>query len=209
MLHHEFIPAADKNSRALWIMLHGLGDSIEGFRWLPETMNLPWMNYMLVNAPDSYYGGFSWFDFGGDIVPGVKRSREMLFELLDSQRAKGFPTEQTILGGFSQGCLISVEVALRYPHRLAGVVGISGYVCGPEELIAQLSPIAFEQRLLITHGTKDPMIRFADVREQINLLKAAGLKIEFHEFLKGHTIAGEEELSVIRNFIQARFPQVS
>ena len=203
MLHHGFIPAAEKSSRALWIMLHGLGDSIEGYRWLPEAMRLPWMNYLLVNAPDEYYGGFSWFNFGGDIVPGVARSRRLLFELLDDQRAKGFATEQTVLGGFSQGCLMSIDVGLRYPHKLAGIVGISGYVCQPDELVEQLSPVAFEQRLLITHGTKDPLIRFADVREQINLLKAAGLHIEFHEFLKAHTIAGEEEIEVIRDFVRA------
>ncbi len=203
MLHHEFIPAAEKTSRALWIMLHGLGDSIEGFRWLPEAMRLPAMNYLLVNAPDEYYGGFSWFNFGGDILPGVERSRKLLFELLAAQRAKGFPTGQTILGGFSQGCLMSIDVGLRYPHRLAGIVGISGYVCQPDELVGQLAPVAFEQRLLVTHGTKDPLIRFADVREQINILKAAGLHVEFHEFLKAHTIAGEEEIEVIRNFVRA------
>ena len=209
MLHHEFIPAAEKNSPALWIMLHGLGDSLEGFRWLPEAMRLPWMNYLLVNAPDEYYGGFSWFNFGGDISPGVVRSRESLFKLLDAQRAKGFAPEQTILGGFSQGCLMSIDAGLRYPHRLAGIVGISGYVCQPDELVEQLSPVAFEQRLLVTHGTKDPLIRFADVREQINILKAAGLHIEFHEFLKAHTIAGEEELEVIRNFVCSRYaPEV-
>jgi phospholipase/carboxylesterase len=208
MLDHEFIPAAEKNSRALWIMLHGLGDSIEGYRWLPDAMNLPWMNYLLVNAPDEYYGGYSWFDFGGDIVPGVQRSRQLLFELLDDRRAKGFPTEQTIFGGFSQGCLMSIEVGLRYPHVFAGIVGISGYVCKPEELVTQLSPVAFQQRLLITHGTHDSMIRFADVRKQINILQAAGLKIEFHEFLKEHTIAGEEEIKLIRNFVRAGYANV-
>lgn len=209
MLHHEFIPAAEKNSRALWIMLHGLGDSIEGYRWLPEAMRLPWMNYLLVNAPDEYYGGFSWFNFGGDILPGVERSRKLLFELLDARRAEGFPTEQTIFGGFSQGCLMAIEVGLRYPHKLAGIVGISGFVCQPEALVGHLSPVAFDQRLLVTHGTKDPLIRFADVREQINLLKAAGLKIEFHEFLKAHTIAGEEELEVIRQFVEQGYPEIS
>ncbi len=44
------------------VMLHGLGDSIEGYRWFPEAMGLPGMNYLLVNAPDEYYGGYSWFD---------------------------------------------------------------------------------------------------------------------------------------------------
>ena len=187
------------------IMLHGLGDSVAGYRWLPEALNLPWLNYLLVNAPDDYYGGYSWYDFGGDLAPGVERSRKLLFELLDEQRQKGFPTEQTVFGGFSQGCLMSIDVGLRYPHRFAGIVGISGYVCEPEKLLKELSPVALQQRLLITHGTLDPLIPFAIVREQINDLKAAGLHIEWHEFAKAHTIAGELELEVIRNFIMAGY----
>mgnify|MGYP003732039815 FL=1 len=182
-------------------MLHGLGDSIEGYRWLPEAMDLPWMNYLLVNAPDEYYGGYSWFDFAGDMVPGVRRSRQMLFELLDHQRAQGFPTEQTIFGGFSQGCLMSIEIGLRYPHRFAGIVGISGYVCQPEQLVQELSPVAKEQRILITHGTRDPMIRIEPVRQQMAILRNAGLNIRFHEFMKAHTIAGNEELDLIRRFV--------
>ena len=207
MLHSELIPAADKNSRRLMIMLHGLGDSIEGYRWWPEALNLPWLNHLLVNAPDEYYGGRSWFDYGGDIVPGVRRSTKLLYELLDDLRAQGYPTEQTILGGFSQGCLMSIEVGLRYPQLLAGVVGVSGYVCEPEKLVAELSPVAKQQRLLITHGLLDPLIPFAKVREQINLLKAEGLHIEWHEFAKAHTIAGEPEVEVIRDFIRAGYSQ--
>jgi phospholipase/carboxylesterase len=200
-LENEFVPAREQNSRHLWIMLHGLGDSIEGYRWLPEVMQLPWMNYLLVNAPDEYYGGYSWFDFAGDMVPGVVRSRKLLFDLLDEQRAKGFAADQTILGGFSQGCLMSIEVGLRYPHRLAGIVGISGYVCEPEKLVKELSPVAREQRLLITHGAQDPMIRIAEVRKHLEILKAAGLNLDFREFIKAHTIAGEEEINVIRDFV--------
>src|SRR5436309_5542802 len=112
MLHSALIPAKDKNSRRLFIMLHGLGDSMEGYRWVPETLDLPWLNYLLVNAPDEYYGGYSWYDFAQDIIPGVGRSRKLLFDLLDAQRARGFPTEQTIFGGFSQGCLMAIEVGL-------------------------------------------------------------------------------------------------
>jgi phospholipase/carboxylesterase len=208
MLHHEFIPAADKNSHHLWIMLHGLGDSIEGYRWLPEVARMPWMNFLLVNAPTAYYTGFSWFDFGGDILPGVKSSREALFELLDAQRAKGFPTEETTLGGFSQGCLISIEVGLRYPHRFAGIVGISGYVSEPETLVKELSPVAKQQRLLVTHGTQDPLIRVEIVRRQLRVLQDAGINLEYREFVKAHTIAGEEEIELIRKFVRAGYADV-
>ena len=204
MLHTELIAAEKTGSPRLMVMLHGLGDSIEGYRWLPETMNLPGLNYLLVNAPDDYFGGYSWFDFEGDMVPGVRRSRKLLFELLDATRAKGFPTSQTVIGGFSQGGLMSVEVGLRYPHRLAGVLCLSGCVCEPEKLTQELSPVAARQRLLVTHGTLDPLIPFAEVRAQVNTLKTAGLQIEWREFVKAHTII-EPELEVIRSFIQASF----
>ena len=208
MLHHELVAARDKNSKRLMLMLHGLGDSIEGYRWLPEAMRFPWMNYLLVNAPDEYYGGYAWFEFGGDIVPGVQRSRKLLFELLDAMRAQGFPTEQTTLGGFSQGCVVAVDVGLRFPHRFAGIVGISGWVSEPEKLVRELSPVAFRQRLLISHGTLDPLVPFAVTREHVNLLKAAGLHVEWHEFVKAHTIAGEDELDLIRKFVRAGYPDV-
>ena len=205
MLATEFYPASDKNSKRLLVALHGLGDSTAGYRWLPDEMRLPWLNYLLVNAPDPYYGGFSWYDFAGNPAPGVERSRGLLLELLDATRAKGFPTEQTVLFGFSQGCLMTVDVGFRYPHRFAGLVGISGYIHEPEKLVDEMSPVATQQRMLFTHGTQDPLIPFAEVREQVNILKAAGLHIEWHEFVKAHTIAGEHELGLIRDFVARSF----
>jgi phospholipase/carboxylesterase len=202
MLHSELIPAIEPGSKRLMIMLHGLGDSIEGYRWFPEAMRLPGLNYLLINAPDEYYGGYSWFDLQGDFVPGVKRSRTLLFELLDAQRAKGFPTEQTTLGGFSQGCLMTMEAGLRYTHRLAGLVGISGWVSELDQVLQQLSPVARAQRFLVTHGTFDPVVPFERTRQQIAQLKAAGLQVDWREFAKPHTIAGEEEMRVIREFVR-------
>jgi phospholipase/carboxylesterase len=206
MLETDFIPAREKDSRRLMIVLHGLGDSMEGYRFLPEALDLPRMNHLLVNAPDPYYGGYSWYDFAGDPTPGVQRSRRELTALIDGQADRGFAADQITLFGFSQGSLMVVDTALRYPKKLAGVVGISGYVHQPDLLLRELSPVAREQRLLITHGTHDPLIPFAQVREQINLLKAAQLKIEWHEFVKVHTIAGEDELEVIRRFVRAGYP---
>jgi phospholipase/carboxylesterase len=206
MLHAELIPAADKQSRRLMVMLHGLGDSIEGYRWLPEMMKLPWLNYLLVNAPDDYYGGFSWFDYPDHPGPGVRRSRQLLFELLDDLRAKNFPAEQITLGGFSQGCLMTFDVGLRYPHRLAGLVGISGWVFEIENLLKELSPVAKEQRLLATHGHFDQVIPFAPVRDQIQKLRLAGINASWCEFPKTHTIHGNEEITIIRDFVANGYP---
>jgi len=205
MLKTEFAPAQDKHSKRLLVALHGLGDSTAGYRWLPSAMSMPWMNCLLVNAPDPYYGGYSWYDFTGDEGQGIRRSRALLFELLDAQRAKGFPTEETVLFGFSQGCLMTVDVGFRYSHRFAGLVGVSGYVHEPLSLLKELSPVAKNQRMLFTHGTQDPLIPFGKVHQQVDTLKVAGLNIEWREFVKAHTIAGDEELDLIRSFIQSAF----
>lgn len=205
MLTSELVPATDKNSHRLMVVLHGLGDSMDGYRWMPEAMGLPWLNYLLVNAPDDYFGGYSWFDFPGDPAPGAARSARLLFELLDAQRAKGFPTEETALFGFSQGCLMTVEVGLRYPHRFAALVGVSGWVADPAALLRTASPVAREQPLLLTHGRFDPLLPIGPVREQVEQLRKGGIQVEWREFPKEHTIAGEAELGVIRDFVRGAF----
>jgi phospholipase/carboxylesterase len=204
MLKTHLIPATQAGSKRLLVMLHGLGDSTDGYLWMPEALRLPWLNYLLVNAPDSYYGGWSWYDFEGDIAPGVRRSRAALFEVLDAARAQGFPTEQTTFGGFSQGCVMTLEIGCRYPHRFAGVVGISGYVCEPQTLVQELSPLAKEQRFLVTHGRWDPLLLLERSRKHTELLQAAGLNVTWREFAKDHTIA-QDELGVIREFVQAGY----
>ncbi len=190
------------------IMLHGLGDSMDGYGWWPEAMGFPWMNYLLVNAPDTYYEGFSWFDYPNDIAPGILRSRKLLFELLDEVRAQGFPAEQITLGGFSQGSLMTVDVGLRYPHRLAGLVGISGWVFELEKTLKELSPVAKQQRLLATHGLYDQTIACDPVRVQIETLKAAGLNVEWREYTKSHTFHMTAEVPAIREFVRAGYPVV-
>src|SRR5437773_11194212 len=100
---------------------------------------------------------------------------------------------------------MTLDVGLRYPHLFAGLIGISGYTHEPDSAIVELSPVARQQRFLITHGTEDPLIPFNAVRMQVNLLKSAGLSVEWREFIKAHTIAGEEELEAIRQFVRASY----
>jgi phospholipase/carboxylesterase len=201
-LRTDLIPAREPSTRLL-IALHGLGDSMEGYRDVPQLLQIPWLNVLLVNAPDPYYGGFSWFNFAGDHQPGIIRSRKLITKLLDSLREK-YPTDQTVLFGFSQGCLMTMETGLRYPHKLAALVGVSGWVYDAETLVKELSPVAKEQRILWTHGTRDPLLRIDEVRPKIETLKKASLNIEWREFQKEHTFV-PQEFTLIREFISKSF----
>ena len=99
---------------------------------------------------------------------------------------------------------MTLETGLRYPQRFAGLVALSGYVLDPQVLLREAPPIAKEQRVLMTHGRQDPLIPFADVKKQMEQLKAGGIQIEWHEFNKAHTIA-EPEILVVRKFIADSF----
>ena len=208
MLDTELLPAAEADSKWLMVVLHGLGDSMEGYRWFPGIMENPKLNYLLVNAPDDYYGGFSWYDIYDNPAPGVERSRNLLFELLDQQLKAGFATEHTFLFGFSQGCLMTLETGLRYPHRFAGLVGVSGYAHEPHQLVNELSPVAKEQSFLITHGTADPLLPLEKTKSHIDQLCAAGVNIQWEVFEKEHTIQGEAEMSVIRTFVEKQMTAI-
>jgi len=198
------IHAGDRGSKRLMVVLHGLGDSMAGYTWVPQVLQLPWLNYLLVNAPDPYFGGYSWYDYAGQAESGVRRSIKLLNELIDQERKLGFPAEEMILFGFSQGCLMTLETGLRYPHRLAALIGMSGYVLDVGTLLREASPVAKEQRVLVTHGRQDPLIPFADVKKQMEQLKAGGIALEWHEFEKPHTII-DEEITLLRRFIAEAF----
>ena len=216
MLQTEFIPALAPESKSLLLVLHGLGDSGAGWRWLPPELGLPWLNYLIVDAPDDYFGGLSWFDLGlpqanaGKVqvdANGVLRSRRLLHELLSAQAAAGFPSEQTALLGFSQGCLMALEAGLRYPPRLAAIVGISGWVYEPATLIAECGPHARKVPVLVTHGTVDELVPMAWAEPGVRQLQAGGLDVAWQEFEKGHTVAGRAEVGFIRRFLEGAFGQ--
>ncbi len=197
----RFFPAADPSGR-LVVVLHGLGDSMEGFFWMPELMELPGVNYLLANAPNPYYVGFAWYDIENPL-PGVLAGRALLATLFAELERQGWQSDQIVLFGFSQGCLMAVDFALRHQQPLAGIVGVSGHAMLEDDTEAQIDPQAKKQRWLITHGHDDPVLPLERTRGQMERLRAAGIPIEWHEFPKEHTIDFEEELPLLRRWMAA------
>lgn len=180
----------------LVVVLHGRGDSSAGFHWMPSTLALPGVTWLLVNAPDPWYGGFSWYDLPPHHGPGVERSRALLDRLFDEIAAGGFSPKDTLLFGFSQGCLLTLEWGGRTDRSLAGFIGVSGYCYDPVALSHEASEIAKSTPWLVTHGTHDDVLPFDVTRDQIDVLRAGGLPIDFRAYPKTHTI--DPDLADIR-----------
>lgn len=189
---------------ALLIVLHGRGDSSEGFTWLQAELGVPRLSALLLDAPDPYGPGRSWYDLPPGQRPGVVRSRALLGGVLDAVATQGFPPQRCLLLGFSQGCLMTLEVGARWPSRLAGYVGISGYCLDPRALLAEATPAARSGDWLVTHGTHDDVLPFVTTRDQVRTLVAGGLPIDFRAYPKGHTIDPDVELPELRDWIGTR-----
>lgn len=185
------------------VVLHGRGDSATGFAFLPQALRLEEMNYVLLNAPDFYYTGYSWYDLPPGQLPGILRSRRVLEELFDALFEEGYAPEETFLFGFSQGCLLTVEFGARYRHALAGYIGISGYVYDPALVLKQLNPHANAGNWLITHGHHDDVLDIRETRRHVLTLQEGGLDIDYREYPKGHTVS-PKELEEIREWILRR-----
>lgn len=190
---HRYIPARVPGDRERpVVVLHGLGDSLNGYFFLPDALHVPELSYLLINAPDPYYGGYSWYDFLGNPAPGIARSRALLSRLLEELEEQEVSPADTFLFGFSQGCLMVADAGLRHDKALGGICGASGHVAFPEEYPAAFGAAARSQKFLITHGRHDPVIPFDPARKQFHELRKLGIDLDFVTYDKDHTMLPEE-----------------
>lgn len=192
-----------------WVMvLHGLGDSKDGWKPVADYLALPNTGWIFVQAPDCYHEGWSWFDLRlPDPRPDqtqVIRSRTRLRELLTHlETTREIRCEDLTLMGFSQGCLMAMAVGLTHDRPFAGVVGISGWVADLESYPAALGKAADQQRILMTHGDQDQVIPIAVTRPQVVRLQGLGLDLTWCEYQKAHGLDTERELGEVRAFLLA------
>lgn len=190
-------------SDRLLVVLHGRGDSHAGFTWLPSALGLDGLGYLLVDAPDPYYEGFSWYDLPPHQAPGVTRSRRLLDQLFAELVTRGQDPAKTALLGFSQGCLMALEWGGRSELALAAYVGISGYILDPDALLKELRPHARRGDWLVTHGRYDAVLPYRTTESQVRVLQAGGWPLRFEALSKDHTIV-PEEIEVVRSFLAER-----
>lgn len=200
LFRHQFLPA-QKASDKLMIVLHGRGDSIRPFKSFHKELNIPGMNYLLLNAPKRFLDGWSWYGEPPYQRDGVLKIREKMFELLADLEAHGWKSENIFLFGFSQGCLVSADVGLHYPKKLGGVVGISGYFHFFPRWRQQLSAEARKTPWMFTHGRQDDVLKIDETKFGVGKLKAAGLKVNWIELDKEHVLE-ESEYPLIRSWVR-------
>lgn len=185
--------------RPLVIFLHGSGSNEQDLFELKDELPGDY-NYLSVRAPKVMEPGhYQWFAKKGEGAyegdsSDLKASGQMLLDFIAKARAK-YRTDasKVYLVGFSQGAMMSYEVALRHPEAVGGIAAMGGRVLSG--LRTELTPDESRRALavFIGHGTADPIIPYHDGTEADTFLKTLALEPEFHAYPGvGHTISALE-----------------
>ncbi|HTY96403.1 MAG TPA: phospholipase [Solirubrobacteraceae bacterium] len=193
-LHYrERAPAGE--AEGLLVLSHGRGSDELDLLGLADLLD-PGRRLLVVSprAPLQLEGspGYHWY-----LVPRVgypdpvtfASSYRSLAELHEQLwRDTGLGPEQTLLGGFSMGAVMSYALGLGADRpRPGGILAFSGFVPTTEGWQPGL-----EQRrglpVFISHGSRDPVISVEFAREAERRLTQAGLEVSYHEFESAHHI---------------------
>lgn len=144
-----------------------------------------------------------WWRFTSDFsdpramrFPGLPLARARVIALLDSlQEELHVPSDRIVLGGFSQGAMLAMDVALHDDRPLAGVMLLSGSLVDQNEWVPRM-PSRRGLRVLQTHGRQDDRLPFAPAEELSVRLRESGVDLRLLPFDGNHEITAEVSAAV-------------
>lgn len=202
----------DGEPAASIVVLHGLGADGTDFLSLADELDLAAvgpLRWLLPRAPvrpvtlNNGYRMRAWYDILGteleraqgtprEDAAGLRDAFAQVHALLDREVARGVPAKRIVLAGFSQGCAVALGAGLRYPRRLAGLAGLSGYLPLAETTSAERHAANQAVPIFLAHGTRDAVVPHARGAGSRDALAALGYRPAWHEYPMEHSVCAEE-----------------
>ena len=186
ILDHISIPPLSKNKpRQAIILCHGYGGdgkdisvlAINWQRFLPDAV------FLCPNAPEICSinpQGYQWFDLASEkediILEKSLVAEEKLSKFID-QVLKNFQLNATDLAlvGFSQGCMMVIQVALKKEKQVNCLLGYSGKVINQKHLSNNINS---KPKIFLMHGANDTIVPPTHLLEAKEYLNNHGFKIK-------------------------------
>ncbi len=199
------------------IWLHGLGADGHDFESIVPELGLPpefRIRFIFPNAPVrpiGINGNFpmrGWYDIRyADLskepdIQGIRESARLTAELIREQEKKGISSARIVLAGFSQGGAIALELGLRYPQKLGGIIALSTFSPTANTLKQEASEANRSIPLFWGHGTFDPVVPLALAETTEKELSAQGYSVKFCRYAGMPHSVCMEEIQDISGFLQ-------
>ncbi|MEO8020911.1 phospholipase [Polaromonas sp.] len=193
---------ADAASAAPWllVLMHGVGSDEEDLFGLAPHVP-PQFHVISLRAPYVMGpGAYGWFEFsinrvGDRIINEAQEvaSRAMVAKTVASAAQQlGVPPERVVVGGFSQGGIMSLSLLLTRPVLLqAAMVLHSRLLTQVVPLVA--APEALEgKQLWLSHGTHDQVIPLTNAHVIRDLVKTLPIELSYAEYPSQHELIERE-----------------
>jgi thioredoxin 1 len=179
------------NAERMLLLLHGLGADEGDLAQLVGHLD-PDGRFLAVLLRGQYSAppGFAWFDFGSPdrMVATLETSVRSVNESFEEAcRDYGMRREEAVIGGFSQGAVVSFAIGLRRDEyaKPAGILAMSGYLPGSDKFIydwASAPPV------LLQHGSQDQLIPVDAARASATALESNGVPVTYREYEMEHQV---------------------
>jgi phospholipase/carboxylesterase len=201
-------PKVKVTNPPLLILLHGLGSNEKDLYGLAPLLPDSFL-ILSIRAPRSISeGSYRWYDLqwvNGEPVGNKAEqveSRDILIRFLENLHKKHkFDKKRLYLGGFSQGAVMSLAVALKSPELLNGIFLLSGKIPEAADLLSSNKAYYDRLKIFMVHGIEDKVLSIEGARFLKSFLEKNRFKVEYHEFNMPHTI-NREALSALNMWLQ-------
>ena len=194
----------DERGGSAVIVLHGWGAPGDDLVPVAEVLNRPGARFFVPAAPlPEVGGGRAWWHLdpntrppyaGGDrVAPGFQPTPEVIaaraaVQGLITSVVDRYAPSTVALVGFSQGAMLSIDVALAGAPRVDRVVAMSAVLL-VDSVPALTAPHPTRPpRFLLSHGRHDPVLPFEGGSKARDLLEQHGFSVSWCPFNGGHEI---------------------
>ncbi len=182
-------PLSKNKPQQVIVLCHGYGGdgkdistlAINWQRFLPEAI------FLCPNAPEICAvnpQGYQWFDLSSDKEELILEKSLIVEEKLNTfidQILNDFQLEPNNLAlvGFSQGCMMSIQIALKKKKQISCLIGYSGKVINQKHLSDNIHS---KPKIFLMHGANDTLVPPTHLLEAKEYLVKHGLKIKTKMF---------------------------
>lgn len=193
----------DERGGVAVVVLHGWGAAGDDLVPVARALQRPGARFFVPAAPlPEMGGGRAWWHLNPNtrpphaatdqVAPGfqpnaaVVAARTAVQGLIATIVERHAPASVALMG-FSQGAMLSTDVALAGTPAVDRVVAMSGVLLA-DSVPALIAPRARKPRFLLSHGRQDPVVPFASGTRAKELLETHGLPVTWRPFDGGHEI---------------------
>ena len=212
-LNTNIIKPEENNSiNSAIILLHGYGGSgkdismltLNWKRFLPNTVFL---------CPDGHevcpinVSGFQWFDLSKDdpkyLIEESQKAEKKINQFIEEVKNEyNLKNHQICLSGFSQGCMISINLGLTSQENFNCIVGFSGKIINKKDIIKRKKS---NTKMLLMHGDLDEVVPSENLLDVKDFLIRNNVEVETHMIKNcGHNIPIEAS-SLALQYIKKNF----